>query len=118
MAVSALSSSRFDLEELFRTWQAKPDADNELDRLSPVLDFFWEVLCQGKVIRERPLPGLAHAFVFWGFCALRWLPLITLLWALVPLFIATRHLAPFSGSLLHFAVVALFRSPGLPFAVL
>jgi Fe-S oxidoreductase len=21
------------------------------------------------VIRERPLPGLAHAFVFWGFCA-------------------------------------------------
>ena len=30
-------------------------------------NFFWEVLCQGKVIRERPLPGLAHAFVFWGF---------------------------------------------------
>ena len=25
--------------------------------------------CQAKVIRERPLPGLAHAFVFWGFCA-------------------------------------------------
>jgi Fe-S oxidoreductase len=32
-------------------------------------DFFWEVLCQAKVIRQRPLPGLAHAFVFWGFCA-------------------------------------------------
>jgi Fe-S oxidoreductase len=31
--------------------------------------FFWEVLCQAKVIRERPLPGLAHAFVFWGFLA-------------------------------------------------
>ena len=31
--------------------------------------FFWEVLCQAKVIRERPLPGAAHAFVFWGFCA-------------------------------------------------
>src|SRR5579871_5875413 len=29
----------------------------------------WEVLRQGKVIRQRPLPGLAHAFVFWGFCA-------------------------------------------------
>jgi Fe-S oxidoreductase len=27
------------------------------------------VLLQGKVIRERPLPGVAHAFVFWGFCA-------------------------------------------------
>jgi len=42
-------------------------------RLAPVgkriWDFFWQVLCQAKVIRERPLPGLAHAFVFWGFCA-------------------------------------------------
>ncbi len=41
--------------------------------LSPIgkriWDFFWEVICQAKVIRERPLPGLAHAFVFWGFCA-------------------------------------------------
>jgi Fe-S oxidoreductase len=31
--------------------------------------FGWEVLLQGKVIRERPLPGIAHAIVFWGFCA-------------------------------------------------
>jgi Fe-S oxidoreductase len=31
--------------------------------------FLWEVMAQGKVIRERPLPGLAHAFVFWGFLA-------------------------------------------------
>jgi Fe-S oxidoreductase len=42
-------------------------------RLAPigkrVWDFFWEVLCQAKVVRERPLPGLAHAFVFWAFCA-------------------------------------------------
>ncbi len=41
--------------------------------LSPVArriwDFFTEVICQAKVIRQRPLPGLAHAFVFWGFCA-------------------------------------------------
>jgi len=34
-----------------------------------VWQFVWEVMLQGKVIRERPLPGLAHAFVFWGFCA-------------------------------------------------
>lgn len=34
-----------------------------------IWDFFWEVLCQAKVIKERPLPGLAHAFVFWGFLA-------------------------------------------------
>jgi Fe-S oxidoreductase len=34
-----------------------------------VWDFVWEVGCQAKVIRQRPLPGLAHALVFWGFCA-------------------------------------------------
>jgi len=34
-----------------------------------VWDFVWEVALQAKVIRQRPLPGLAHAFVFWGFCA-------------------------------------------------
>ncbi len=34
-----------------------------------IWDFVWEVLLQGKVIRQRPLPGIAHAFVFWGFCA-------------------------------------------------
>lgn len=32
-------------------------------------NFAWEVLAQGKVIRERPLPGFAHALVFWGFLA-------------------------------------------------
>src|ERR1700722_5726325 len=31
--------------------------------------FVWEVLLQAQVIRQRPLPGIAHAFVFWGFCA-------------------------------------------------
>jgi Fe-S oxidoreductase len=31
--------------------------------------FFWEVLLQSKVIAQRPLPGLAHALVFWGFLA-------------------------------------------------
>jgi Fe-S oxidoreductase len=34
-----------------------------------VWDFFWEVLCQAKVIHERPLPGFAHALVFWTFLA-------------------------------------------------
>ena len=34
-----------------------------------VWDFFWEVLCQAKVIKQRPAPGIAHAFVFWGFLA-------------------------------------------------
>jgi Fe-S oxidoreductase len=31
--------------------------------------FVWEVMLQGKVIQDRPLPGIAHAFVFWGFLA-------------------------------------------------
>jgi len=34
-----------------------------------VWEFFSEVLCQSKVIKQRPLPGLAHALVFWGFLA-------------------------------------------------
>lgn len=50
--------------------RARPTAGFKLRPLAPrVRDFLWEVLLQGKVIRERPLPGLAHAFVFWGFCA-------------------------------------------------
>ena len=34
-----------------------------------VRQFLWEVVLEGKVIAQRPLPGLAHALVFWGFCA-------------------------------------------------
>jgi Fe-S oxidoreductase len=50
--------------------RARPDADFTLQPIGKrVRDFVWEVLLQSKVIRERPLPGLAHAFVFWGFCA-------------------------------------------------
>lgn len=50
--------------------QAKPDADFSLRPIGKrAWDFFWEVLCQSKIIRERPIPGLSHAFVFWGFLA-------------------------------------------------
>ena len=39
-----------------------------LDRfLERIYRVFMEVIIQEKVIRERPWPGLAHAFVFWGF---------------------------------------------------
>jgi Fe-S oxidoreductase len=49
---------------------SKPDPDFHLRPLSRRLRrFFFEVLLQAKVIRERPLAGLAHALVFWGFCA-------------------------------------------------
>jgi Fe-S oxidoreductase len=46
----------------------KPDPGFKLFPLAPRLkDFILEVLFQAKVIRQRPLPGLAHAFVFWAF---------------------------------------------------
>ena len=49
---------------------SKPDTDFHLDPILPrIWEFLWEVLCQAKVIRQRPLPGIAHALVFWGFCA-------------------------------------------------
>ncbi len=51
-------------------WKARRDPDYSIYPIAPrVKDFVWEVLCQGLVIKERPLPGLAHAFVFWGFLA-------------------------------------------------
>lgn len=49
---------------------AKADADFSLQPVGRrMAEFVWEVMLQAKVIRERPLPGIAHAFVFWGFCA-------------------------------------------------
>src|ERR1700720_4375253 len=61
----------------FRFWKvlhviraAKPEKTWSLRPIAPRLArFIWEVLLQGKVIFDRPLPGIAHAFVFWGFCA-------------------------------------------------
>ncbi|HVO98330.1 MAG TPA: heterodisulfide reductase-related iron-sulfur binding cluster [Bryobacteraceae bacterium] len=48
---------------------AKPDPAFSLQPIGKrVWDFFLEVLLQKKVIEQRPLPGIAHAFVFWGFC--------------------------------------------------
>ena len=49
---------------------AKPDPGFQLkDIPRRTGQFISEVLLQSKVIKERPLPGIAHAFVFWGFCA-------------------------------------------------
>ena len=51
-------------------WGSKKDAGFSLRPVGKrVWKFVWEVLCQAKVIRQRPLPGIAHAFVFWGFLA-------------------------------------------------
>ncbi len=49
---------------------ARATPDFSLAPIGPRLrQFLWEVMAQGKVIGGRPLAGLAHAFVFWGFCA-------------------------------------------------
>ena len=49
---------------------ARPEPGFQFGALAPrVGAFVWEVLLQGKVIRDRPLPGIAHALVFWGFLA-------------------------------------------------
>jgi len=55
---------------LDRIRRARATPDFQVAPLAPrIRRFLWEVMAQAKVIRERPLPGLAHAFVYWGFCA-------------------------------------------------
>ena len=55
---------------LDRILKSKKDPDFHIAPIGRrIWDFFSEVLCQSKVIRQRPLPGIAHALVFWGFCA-------------------------------------------------
>ena len=50
--------------------RSRPTPDFDVAPWGPrIRQFIWEVMFQGKVIEQRPLPGLAHAFVFWGFLA-------------------------------------------------
>jgi Fe-S oxidoreductase len=50
--------------------RSRPTPDFAVRPYGPrIRRFLWEVVAQAKVIRERPLPGIAHAFVFWGFLA-------------------------------------------------
>jgi len=70
MAASVAGFSRRFGAVLDRILHSKKDAGFHLFPIGRrIWDFVWEVGCQAKVIRQRPLPGLAHAFVFWGFCA-------------------------------------------------
>ena len=55
---------------LDRILKSKKDPDFHIAPIGRrIWDFFSQVLLQSKVIRQRPLPGIAHALVFWGFCA-------------------------------------------------
>jgi Fe-S oxidoreductase len=50
--------------------RSRPTPDFQVPPAGPrIRRFLWEVGAQARVIRERPLPGVAHAFVFWGFVA-------------------------------------------------
>ena len=50
--------------------KSKKDASFHLFPLANrIRDFVSEVLFQSKVIRQRPAAGIAHACVFWAFCA-------------------------------------------------
>ena len=70
VAVSALLFWRRFGVVLGKILAAKKDADFRLAPLGRrVWEFVSEVMFQSKVIKQRPLPGLAHAFVFWWFCA-------------------------------------------------
>lgn len=61
---------------------SKTTTDFNLQPLGPrIRRFLVEVVGQSKVVEQRLLPGLAHAFVFWGFCAFA---LITINHALSP----------------------------------
>ncbi len=69
IASAALFWRRFGLI-LAKILHAKKDPDFHLRPIAKrIREFLWEVLFQAKVIRQRPLAGLAHAFVFWAFCA-------------------------------------------------
>ncbi|MDE3104979.1 MAG: [Fe-S]-binding protein [Acidobacteriota bacterium] len=74
LLLAMLASAGLFLQRLWPILQtihhAQPEQDFHLRPLGRrTAAFVWEVLLQGKVIRQRPLPGLAHAFVFWGFLA-------------------------------------------------
>ncbi|MDE3165341.1 MAG: (Fe-S)-binding protein [Acidobacteriota bacterium] len=72
---------------------SRPTPDFDLAPIgSRVRRFLWEVMLQGKVIEQRPLPGLAHAFVYWGFLAFG---LITINHLATPF--GARFLTPESG---------------------
>ena len=73
-AILAVASASLFWRRFGKVWNnisaSKSDPDLSIQHLGRrVRDFVWEVVLQGKVIRQRPLPGLAHALVFWGFCA-------------------------------------------------
>jgi Fe-S oxidoreductase len=68
IAASAFSFWRRFRVVLRRVLAARSEPGYSLDFIARrSWGFFYEVVLQAKVIRQRPLPGIAHALVFWGF---------------------------------------------------
>ncbi len=69
LVVSAYGFLRRSGRVIVTILRSKPDADFSLRPVGPRLRrFLREVVFQQLVIGQRLWPGLAHAFVFWGFC--------------------------------------------------
>src|SRR5581483_897858 len=70
MAASAFVFWRRLQRVLHNVLHAKPEPGYTIGHIGRrIRDFLLEVMLQSKVIRQRPLPGIAHALVYWGFCA-------------------------------------------------
>ena len=70
LLVASLTLFWLRLRKVLRLFAAPaPRRPSRSRRLGRASGSSWEVLGQSKVIDQRRLAGLAHAFVFWGFCA-------------------------------------------------
>lgn len=79
--------------------------------------FFSEVIFQTRTIRERPVVGVAHLFVFWGFCAFGGFTLVEALRGLgivdlthtTPFYIYKLALVPFATAVMGGMTYLLIR---------
>jgi len=80
-----------------------------IDALGPrIRTFVVDVIGQRRTIRERPIPGLAHAFVFWGFVAFGGYTVTEFLYGLGIVDLThTRWFHAYRGVLTPFAVAVL-----------
>lgn len=71
----ALTSIWLFCRTVARRLSAMRSAENDLSHdhiLRRLWRVFYEVLLQARVVRDRPIVGLLHALVMWGFCAFAW----------------------------------------------
>jgi Fe-S oxidoreductase len=92
-------------------YQLYARASNNLDfsdLAARVRTFVAEIVFQTRTIRERPIVGLAHLFVFWGFCAFGGYTTVEGLHGLGILDVTgTRAFALYQAALVPFSVAVL-----------